>query len=356
MLVWLATVFPAMLHAQVKKECGTKTPAAPFFPNRDKINKARPQATLPYLMKVYVTVFADNDGSNVAASESDIMRQMTNMKNFFAPHNICFIVAGMQQINSTDLNDQNTDTEGIELALLLVGGSINIFVHRNLTSNSGALNGNAYTIPNYILSIAGSAVNDVDNLTTLSHEMGHDFGLYHTFETWDDAMGNATAAENVARTGTCQNCSTKGDLLCDTEADRDEGVDFNCAYLGSMKDSCGTEFTPNTNNIMTYGNRACRNFFTAQQGERARNIIDVTPELVNAIAPDNYTLPTVALYNTGRHFIIARNQVTVANNSFQVTGNADMNINGQSVVLRAGVRLSPSPGGTTHIRANTLCN
>lgn len=211
-------------HAQ-KKECGTKTPAAPFLINKIAAKNAQVQYTLPYLMKIYVTVFSNDDGSNVAAPDTAIMRQITNMKNFYAPHNICFILSGIQHIRSTDLNDQDVDNEGLELALLLVGGSMNIFVHQNLTSNAGSLNGNAYIIPSYVLSIAGSAINATDNISTMAHEMGHDFGLYHTFETWDDNMGNATRAENVARNGTCKNCGLNGDMLCDTEADRDENVD-----------------------------------------------------------------------------------------------------------------------------------
>ncbi|MEO6731534.1 MAG: hypothetical protein ABIN01_09975 [Ferruginibacter sp.] len=355
----MITCLAASSHVQTfgqKKECGTRTTGTPLFINNQGNNLNKPLYTLPYLIKIYVTVFANNDGSNVAASDTAIMRQITHMKNFYAAHNICFILAGIQHINSTDLNDHNTDTEGFELALLLVGGSMNIFVHQTLKDNSGALNGSAYTIPNYILSIAGSAISSTTNLSTLSHEMGHDFGLYHTFETWDDNMGNPTKAENVSRNVPCTNCALNGDLLCDTEADRDEGVDGNCNYTGTMRDSCGVRFAPNTNNIMTYGNRVCRNFFTAQQGSRARAIIETTPEINTTIAPDNVSISQVQLYNTGRHFIIARNQINITVNSFQVTGTANVNINGQSVLLRPGVRFTPSVGGGTFIRANTLCN
>lgn len=359
---FLITIYSlvALLHqqawGQAKKECGTKTPAAPLFINKNDARINNTLYTFPYLMKIYVTVFSNDDGSNVAAPDTAIMRQITNMRNFYAPHNICFILAGVQHIKSTDLNDQNTDTEGLELSLLLVGGCMNIFVHQNLTSNAGPLNGNAYNIPSYVLSIAGSAISSASNLSTLSHEMGHDFGLYHTFETWDDNMGNATKAENVNRNGTCRNCTLNGDLLCDTEADRDENIDANCNYSGTMRDSCNVLFSPNTRNIMAYGDRACRNFFTGEQGGRARDIIATTPDLYNAIAPDNVFFATNEFYNTGRHFIMARNPITIANNSFQVTNTAVVNITGRSVVLKNGVRLTPSPGGATFIRANTLCN
>lgn len=339
-----------------KKECGTKTPASPLFVTASLNKPSSVLATTPYLMKIYITVFANDNGSNVAAPDTAIMRQVTNMKNFYAPHNICFILAGIQHINSTDMNNHDTDNEAFKLSFFIVGGCMNIFVHQNLTSNAGALNGNAYNIPYYILSIVGSAISSTTNISTLSHEMGHDFGLYHTFETWDDNMGNPTRAENVARNGTCRNCTLNGDMLCDTESDRDEGVDLNCIYSGTMRDSCNTLFAPNPNNIMTYGNRACRNFFTSEQGGRIRDIIIATPELSSAIAPDNVFFAQSELYNLGRHFILSRNQILIAVNSFTVTSTAFVNINGQSVVLKPGVRLTPSVGGATFIRANTLCN
>ena len=345
-------------NAQVllKAECGTKTPAAPLFVTASLNKPGNVLATTPYLMKIFITVFANDDGSNVSAPDTAIMRQVINMKNFYAPHNICFILAGIQHINSTDMNNHDASNEALKLSLFVVGGCMNIFVHQNLNDNSGALNGIAYGIPSYNLSIVGSAVNSTSNISTLAHEMGHDFGLYHTFETWQDSKGNATAAENVARSGICQNCALKGDLLCDTEADRDEGVNASCKYTGTMTDSCGVKFAPNTNNIMTYGNRACRNFFTTQQGTRARDIIIATPDLSSAIAPDNVFFAQNELYSSGRYFILARNQIVIAVNSFRVNGTASVNINGRAVVLRPGVRLSPSAGGATFIRANTICN
>jgi len=344
------------LNAQIQKECGTATPAQPFFINTDPSLTPRILITTPYLLKVFITVFADDNGSNLAAEDTAIMRQVTNMKNFYAPHNVCFILAGMQHINSTDMNNHNSDTEAFKLSFFIVGNTVNIFIHKTLISDAGALNGTAYGIPSYLLSIAGSAINSASNRSTLAHEMGHCFGLYHTFETWPNASGMPTRAENVPRMVLCANCNLNGDLLCDTEADRDEGVDGNCNYTGSMVDSCGAEFTPNTHNIMTYGNRACRDFFTGGQGARVRTFIETTPELSNAIAPDNVTISGATLYNSGRHFILSRNQIIVQVSSFVISNTAIVNINAQSVRLSPNIRLVPSVGGAVYIRANTVCN
>jgi hypothetical protein len=50
----------------------------------------------PYPVKVMIVVFADNNGSNVAATEADVLRQYNNMRDFYAPHNICFVLHGIE--------------------------------------------------------------------------------------------------------------------------------------------------------------------------------------------------------------------------------------------------------------------
>lgn len=97
------------------------------------------------------------------------------------------------------------------------------------------------------------------NSSTLAHEIGHYFGVYHTHSS---VGGN----ELVART----NCSTTGDQLCDTPADPSlsGNVDFLCAYTGTGTDANGDTYTPSTSNIMSYSRKSCRTNFTAEQGAR----------------------------------------------------------------------------------------
>lgn len=100
------------------------------------------------------------------------------------------------------------------------------------------------------------------NGTTLSHELGHYFSLYHTHET-------ATGTEWVKRT----NCQTAGDELCDTPADpnlgRVKGCTPDCAYSGTERDSRGDLYAPMADNIMSYNSyKSCRIKFTPQQFSR----------------------------------------------------------------------------------------
>lgn len=82
---------------------------------------------------------------------------------------------------------------------------------------------------------------------TVVHEMGHVFGLPHTFE------GNGT--ENVDGS----NCETEGDRICDTPADPydpDIAKDFpyqrGCEFTYTGLDANGTFYQPDMGNVMSY--------------------------------------------------------------------------------------------------------
>ncbi|MGZ3937347.1 MAG: zinc-dependent metalloprotease [Flavisolibacter sp.] len=94
---------------------------------------------------------------------------------------------------------------------------------------------------------------------TLPHEMGHAFGLYHTFAGSADKN---SCPQNV-------NCNTDGDLVCDTDPETYNQlggvVDFSCRTGTNV--CTGTAYTINTeSNYMNY--TYCYNLFTA--GQKAR--------------------------------------------------------------------------------------
>ena len=87
----------------------------------------------------------------------------------------------------------------------------------------------------------------------LPHELGHNFGLYHTF-------GNLSSGttELVTR-GAGANCSTNGDEVCDTPADpyylpgaSTTQINGCETYNGTAKDAQNDPFTPSISNIMSY--------------------------------------------------------------------------------------------------------
>lgn len=93
----------------------------------------------------------------------------------------------------------------------------------------------------------------------ISHEMGHFFGLYHTYETSFGKERNDGS-----------NCTVAGDLLCDTPPDANP-INVNtitCAYNDVLKDPLGDFLTPIIGNIMSSHPDKCKCPFTVMQFNR----------------------------------------------------------------------------------------
>ena len=107
--------------------------------------------------------------------------------------------------------------------------------------------------------------------STFSHEMGHYFNLFHTFET-------AAGVECVNG----DNCGIAGDLICDTPADFgrtcDDGstaVNGACELVCDTEpDACGSGefYDPPIRNFMSYTRQRCTNEFTTEQLARIRAV------------------------------------------------------------------------------------
>lgn len=82
------------------------------------------------------------------------------------------------------------------------------------------------------------------NMPTLAHELGHLFGLVHTFEGGDELVDGS-------------NCETAGDGICDTPADPYMEGDItwlrdNCEFVYAGTDSLGRLYQPDVGNTMSY--------------------------------------------------------------------------------------------------------
>jgi hypothetical protein len=317
---------------------------------------------VPYMMKIFVHIVANDNNANIACGDSSILRQLENMQEFYAPHAICFQLLGMDIINNTDLNDQNADTEEIDLLPFLVDDALTIFVHWDLYNNDGGLNGIAYGIPNTYLSVSRDAITSITNRSTLAHEMGHCLGLYHTFET-------AFGEEEIQRSGDCKNCGQAGDLLCSTEADPhsdsyDTGLVINssCIYYGTITRICGDvelEYNMDPHNIMAYGRRSCRDFFTSGQGSRLNAIITTTPSLLNKVSPSTVVMNANSdiHISTGTFANGAESYITVQGSDYEVSGSANGYFNAPSVTIKPTVHLHPGAAGSCLVSVqNPVCD
>jgi len=105
--------------------------------------------------------------------------------------------------------------------------------------------------------------------TTLVHELGHYFGLPHTFYGWENG-GTPSNPEKVTRSGFNANCSNAGDGFCDTDADY-LADRWNCPYKGVKYDANGDLYHPDSSIYMSYATDACMTRFSNQQIGRMQN-------------------------------------------------------------------------------------
>ncbi|NIJ45551.1 PKD repeat protein [Wenyingzhuangia heitensis] len=194
--------------------------------------------------------------------------------------------------------------------------------------------------------------NVLTNGTTISHEMGHFFGLQHTHNNHDH--------EDVSKRELIDgsNCSSAGDGFCDTPADpnvqENGNVDANCMYTGTITDANGATFNPDTRNLMSYSRRICRDHFSAEQQARMYAIFtsNVRGDFVCPSLSIDYTTDTTASCNTSLtvQFTDASTGATSWAWDFNNDGITDSTLQNPSYTFSEGehtVALSISDGSET---------
>lgn len=222
-----------------------------------------PRALTEYTIQIHIVRMDDGTGGlNVATVRNEIANWVNP---YFAAVNAKFVECGAETyINSSEYYNLSGDAEGDALAAANnVPNVVNIYFVNDPDGACGWARF-PWDLPVDYVVIANSCAG---NQSTIVHELGHYFSLYHTHET-------AFGAENVTRNNAdgCYDCDTDGDKLCDTPADprlNQAAVSITaapaCAYSSSLTDACGVSYTPDPTSIMSYSLKACRTVFTASQ-------------------------------------------------------------------------------------------
>ena len=190
-----------------------------------------------------------------------IQQDIDSLNKNFAPICVSFEVCQYQYIDNFEYLQVDSAKDWKEMQVLYnLKDRINIYYVQTLIAPSGAGFAGLGAITNMtkygiVITASGGVVGE----RVLSHEMGHYFGLEHTFEV---KHGNELVNES--------NCATTGDLICDTPADPNGTVDGSCQFTSMAKDANGQYYSPLVNNIMSYypATCACNPGFTNQQYEK----------------------------------------------------------------------------------------
>jgi hypothetical protein len=151
-----------------------------------------------------------------------------------------------------------------------IANRVNLYFVNNAMGYCGFSTFSWYTVQGII--IANGCTGLPSNPSTVPHEIGHYFDLYHTHET-------AFGIEFVNAT----NCTTAGDLLCDTPADPNLSgkVDVNCLYTGGEVDPNGDPYAPDPHNLLSYSRKTCRDYTSLEQDAKQVNTLyNNRPELL----------------------------------------------------------------------------
>ncbi|MGD9691949.1 MAG: M43 family zinc metalloprotease [Phycisphaerales bacterium] len=204
----------------------------------------------------------------------------------YAPAGIAFCRPGPVDYIDSDNFYLNINTQ-LEIDQLrttnVVPNTINIYFTEELFIGSSSLCGiSAFTFSSVQgIVMRNSCTALPTNASTFPHEIGHYFDLYHTHET---ALGRECVNGS--------NCTTAGDLVCDTPADptlTTSNVNTSCVYTGTSFGTCSGDgrYAPDPTNFMSYSRKECRDFFSPGQLTRARaTIFNLRPELVHLLAGD----------------------------------------------------------------------
>lgn len=209
------------------------------------------QESLPCLNKKFTVVahiFKDSLG-NYGATEADIKNAINGINPFFAPICASFEICEFryhENWSHDSLNDMAAESAEIKTKYH-ADYRINIYF---ITAFDDPLGHCGFANLNGISQPKTSGIfikKNCINVRTIAHEMGHFFNLLHTFE--------GSGAELVDGT----NCTTAGDLVCDTPADpfvdgtpQSNWVDPNCRFINSLTDATGNYYNPDLGNIMSY--------------------------------------------------------------------------------------------------------
>jgi hypothetical protein len=306
--------------------CGTPVGEDLITPHM--LEEARNLRGGSYTVEIWVHSINEDNGTG-GPTYQEVLDELQDLENYFAPHNICFAFMGYDKINDSDYAS-DPDFDGDDADALIADYPANstvldIYILPDYTF----FRGSAFAIPNHYLLIYAGRFNTVH----LSHEVGHCLGLYHTHET---AFGTECPDGS--------NGSAAGDLCADTPADDDGGwSETPCSYTGGGT-NCGQAINADPDNIMSYAPYACRDEFTPDQRARMYSNLGASSVLAPLLV-NSATATLSGSYQSGESFWSSTGSITCMS-GYDAGASAYVTLNaGNYVELLAGVDITPNSSG-----------
>ncbi len=296
-----------LLFPTTSKECGTDDLLTPedYLQHLDDYPGTPLNIRIPLWVPVIFHVVRMDNGSG-GLSQNRLDTGIDDLNAAAGDSNIRYY-----QLGETDYIDDSNFYTGIDTydeidslrTINNVPNTLNIYSTANLNNGNYDLCGiSTFTwYESQGIVMANTCFATSDNHTTLPHEVGHYFDLFHTHQGSSDNDGdgiiNGANAEFVDGT----ECDTRGDGLCDTPADPtlSNFVSGNCNYFGSYLDGHLEPYDPDTHNLMSYSVKHCRDVVSSEQLDKmVYTYLTYRPELnVPPLVP-NITMSQFSIQET----------------------------------------------------------
>lgn len=327
----------------------------------ERTNQHQPALTSPVVIRVFFRIVDPVGGINPDITEDQIAQDFKHLVGAYSKDNICFINMGYDHLYNTALDTFNTRNDSYKIFLSYgLPNCITVFYIDKLggqnNSSGGGYSGITYGIPSAWSIIAKSYTGK----GVVEHELGHCFGLLHTFD-----FVNGNGLENIDGT----NGSTSADLIADTKADPYAFANENasskcfattnggCTYSGSCTDLKGrSDYSPPYTNLMSYW---CSAFYpsyviTTGQYTRVTSFLSTSSALLATESPQTAIDGPYSI-SSGYHMNSAVSTLTTSG-AVLITGTAITSLGaGQTVFLEPGFDAVPGTGGQVFIR-HSFCD
>lgn len=238
----------------------------------------------PIRIPVYYFLLRGDLGSTIH-DNYDIEQSINTVNNHFGGL-FEFYVCGQEQIDNNqfhvmNLNASSTDVADLHLYVNLnfpvAQECVKVFFCDGIEWAGGFPGGYAHERFNY--GVNGAVYLMDERISNLSHELGHYFGLPHTFR--DPGTQYVHDFDHpIFINGVKYTCKETGDGFCDTPADLENLCIVNgaCTQVTcSTNDPLGVMYSPDQSNLMSYYTD-CAHRFSLEQQERMKTIYEFLPD------------------------------------------------------------------------------